>query len=235
MGILEKIQEMAAAKQIEQPVADEPVKVIVLHEVDEATCRKAGTLAAYGLTDRAISDALLLSQEQTAYARQSDAFKVSFSKQSSERAQRLIDLEEGWDALEERALSTVLETLKFNKDPRFALQAAFTANKANRRTPGANGRVIDATKAGNIIILTMNQGYIDKAKTGEGRAVIDVNAREIEARDIPKRSHDVLTPQKVTDLLVPGNSRRKATMADELEQQLAIAGVSFDLVEDNNE
>lgn len=228
---------MAAAKNAaEETLAqDEPVKVIVLHEVDEATCRKAGTLAAYGLTDRAISDALLLSQEQTAYARQSEPFKISFSKQSSERAQRLIDLEEGWDALEERALSTVLETLKFNRDPRFALQAAFTANKANRRTPGANGRVIDAAKAGNVIILTMNEGYVQKVQTEPGRGVIDVAARDITPKIIPKKSHDILTPQQVTDLLVPGNSRKKSTMAEELEQQLAIAGVSFDLVEDNNE
>ena len=232
MSILERLKELAAAKEVagEIPLPPEaPVKVVVLHEVDDATCRKAGTLAAYGLTDRAIADALLLSQEQTAYARQSEPFKISFSKQSSERAQRLIDLEEGWNALEERALSTVLETLKFNRDPRFALQAAFTANKANRRTPGANGRVIDAAKAGNIIVLTMNQGYVEKAQVNAG--VIDVNTREQEVRQIPKRQHDVLTPQKVTDLLVPKNSRR-ISATDELQQQLDAAGVSFDLVED---
>src|SRR2546430_15570166 len=41
----------------------------------------------------------------------------------SDRAQRAIDLEEGWDALEERALSSVLETMQRSEEHTSELQS----------------------------------------------------------------------------------------------------------------
>lgn len=51
----------------------------------------------------------------------------------AERIDQIDTLNSGWDAVEEEALGTVLQSLRANPDPDFALRAASLANRATRR------------------------------------------------------------------------------------------------------
>ena len=236
MSVLDRLRHLKAEEKIPEKILEahsadhlqEPVPVVIATEVDIATCKKVGVLAAYGLSDRDIADALLLSQEQINYARNSDHFKQAYSRQAQDRAQRAIDLEEGWDAVESTGLATVLETMRTNRDPRFHLQAAFVANRARRRSPASIGRVIDAGKAGNVIMLTMNKNYISTNNKG---GEISIRAQTNPA-ELPRKMSDVLSPKRVGELLqAPKNEFE--TMKNDLMQQLDNAGVSVDLLEDD--
>jgi hypothetical protein len=201
--------------------------------VDSATCKKVGSLAAYGMNDRAIADALLLSAEQLHFAKTSEEFKQAFSTAAQSRAERVMQLEEGWDALEEKALGTVLETLEHNRDPKFALHAAFVANKAVRRSPASNGRVIDASKVNNVIVLQLNQKFVQKVQVTDQNAVLDVSPIVERQRQLPRKSHDVPTPKKVSNLLGVSDGISKRSEVDEILDICKANGISVDLIENN--
>lgn len=63
-------------------------------------------------------------------------------------------LNQGWDAVEDEALGTVLETLRANPDPEFALRAAAMANKAVRRGNRGNQALPGGAVAATVINLS---------------------------------------------------------------------------------
>lgn len=199
--------------------------------VDRATCKKAGSLSAYGLGDRQIADALLLNEGQVAWAKSTQEFRDSFAVAAQSRAERAIELEEGWDALESRALATVLETIEHNRDPKFALHAAFVANKAARKSPSSAGRVIDAAHSGNVIMLQINQKFVTKIQTGETQATLDITPAGDRLVPLPKKSHDVPTPKKVGALLGIVDKAAQRNDVDELIEQCKQAGITIELLE----
>ena len=195
---------------------------------DAITRQRAGNLAAYGFIDTQIADTLLLNMDQVAAVMQTPEFHEAKSKALAERTQRQIDLEEGWDAVEEKALASILETLQYNRDPRFALGAAAIANKAVRRTPGGNGKVINAAKAGNVIVLQMNNKFVQKVQQqSEDGEVVDVSPRPV--TQIPKKRSDVPTPNAVSTLLgiVTANKMAEEVTVDATAEALRLAGIDF--------
>lgn len=235
MGVLEKIREMQeAAKRLEEPLRRaEPVEIVIPTVVDVEIARKAGVLAAFGLQERDIVDALLLSHEQMVAAKGMPEYKESYSRQLSQRAQRAVDLEEGWDTVEERAVAVVLETLAHQRDPKFALHAAYIANKAVRRNPAMVGRVIDASKVGNTIQITLNKTFINNSVNGEGATVnIQQNSSP---KVLPKRNADVLSPMQVSKLLGVQTKAELVNELDNLLTQTQRLGVVPDLVEGEGE
>lgn len=198
--------------------------------ISAATCARAGALAVYGMADRAIADTLLISVEQVLLIRQSDEFKKAFATKAQERQQRLMDLEDGWDTVEEKALSAVLENLEYNRDPRYALLAARTANSATRRSPSSTGRVIDARQSGNVIVLTLNQNFIQKTAVSPNAAVLDVTPAPARGENA-KRQVDLPTPKRVSEMLQIGGKNRSQA-ADEIDQACIEAGVDRSMFEE---
>lgn len=226
MGVLDRLRELqvqATPQQVEPRAHD-------LAAADLATCKKAGMLAAYGLHDRAIADALLLSGEQIQAIKQTEEFKLAYSSGAQERAQRAIDLEEGWDLVETKALTTVLETLQHNRDPRFALNAAFTANRAQRRSPAGNGRVIDASRAGNVIVLQLNTNFVQNKEENDGHRTIDVTPER--RGQLLRKHHDVPTPKKVAGLLGV-TDRKNVSNTDEIMEICRANGITVDLIDED--
>lgn len=200
------------------------------YQISAATCARAGSLAVYGMVDKAIADTLLITVEQVLLIRQTDEFKKAFAAKAQERQQRLMDLEDGWDCVEEKALNTVLENLEYNRDPRYALLAARTANSATRRSPSSAGRVIDATRGSNVIVLTMNQNFIQKAAVSPEAAVLDITPMQARG-DAAKRQVDLPTPKRVQELLQIGKAGRSAAL-DEIDAACAEAGVDRSMFEE---
>lgn len=70
-------------------------------------------------------------------------------------------LNNGWDAVEEEAVGTVLEALRHGADQEYALRAAAVANKAQRR--GANGlRNTITPVAGATAVIDLKAVYIER-------------------------------------------------------------------------
>lgn len=230
----------------ESPPKGEPVAVeIPSAPVDDVTCRRIAAFCAYGLTDMQIAAALLLSREQIQGAKASDVYALEFAKTVQEKTLRQIDLEEGWDTLEADALKSVMEGMRFNRDPQFALTAAAVANKAKRRSPASFGRTIDATKAANMIVLTMNKTYVTQVSangtSGTNGGSIANGAVEAKggaigtpglSQPVLGRFHDVPTPKKVAELLGVGLNGVALSAADELRAQAEAAGVFLGMLEE---
>lgn len=208
------------------------VEISLIDTVDAVTRARAGSLSAHGLSDLQIADILLLSVECVVAIRNTDEFKKKYSEEADRAIQAQIDRDEGWDAVEEKSLEVLIETLKFNRDPKFALLAAKTANSAKRKDKTQAPQVIDpsANNGGstNIIVLNINKTYADRAT--EQNKTIELNARP---EKIPQRQSDLPSPKAVENLLAPvKNLEGKTTKPlTELEQAFKEAGVVFD----NNE
>lgn len=196
----------------------------LISSVDMITRARAGSLSAHGLTGPQIADILLLSIEQISAIKDTVEFKKKYAEEAEKAIQAQIDRDEGWDAVEDEALGALLETLKFNRDPKFALIAAKTANSAVRQNKKHNApHVIDNSKGGstNIIVLNLNRNYVG----GEaGRAQIELNARPT---NIPQRQSDLPSPKIVEAMLAPVKENAAKPMND-LERMFRDAGVVFD-------
>lgn len=197
--------------------------------VDEITCARCGSLSAHGLTDQQIEKALLLTNEQVLSAKNSIAFKNKYGEEAEKQIQLQIDLADGWNAVEEKALAQVFETLQYNRDPKYALVAAQMANKAIRRQGSAqNPIVVDNSKQEtNIIILNLNKNYANKNSEAK---TIDVAPRDTTQ---PQRRSDLPSPKAVAALLAPVQIEQPKIMSD-LERQFKEAGVVFDNAEETS-
>lgn len=199
-------------------------------DIDAVTCAKAGQLAAYGMADHAIAGALMLSMEQVEWIKNTDEFRRSQAKALDERTERAIVLEQGWDSLEERALGQIHGMLDRMVDPKFALMAASIANRAQRRTPAPNNRVIDPNRSGQVIILTLGKNYAEK-RAAQGGTIIDGNTTE--RPELAMKSHDIPPPAQVTQILGISD-KRNLSPKEEYAHLLEMNGVTLDDFEDDD-
>lgn len=168
-------------------------------DIDKVTRSRVGELSAYGLVDTQIADILLISLEQIASIKECEDFRAAQAKVLSERARRSIDLSDGWDGIEERALTAVYQSLEYNRDPTFALAAAKIANQAKRNTPAQQQQTIDASKVGTTVILNMNKIYVDKSTENNSLNIVTGDY----TKQIPQKRLDLLSPKSVHELLKP--------------------------------
>lgn len=198
--------------------------------VDAVTRARAGSLAAHGLLDQQIADVLMLTIEQVYAAKNSDEYKIKYAEVAEEVIQRQIDLDGGWDLLEEKALASILDTLSFNRDPNYALHAARAANQAKRRAGSSSTKVIDNSGAGNktnnIIILNLNKTFITEVQSTPNSAMIDVSPR---VAPTTRRISDLPSPKSVDQLLAPVQQSGPISMKTELEEAFEVAGVFKDI------
>lgn len=193
--------------------------------IDTNTRKRCGSLSAHGLSDLTIADILLLSIEQVVACRASPEFKEQYAAEADRSIQAQIDRDEGWDALEEEAVSQLLQNVKVMRDPKFALMAAATANRAIRRKQSVGEpKVADASKVEtNIIILNLNKGFVESS----GNKTIDITPKKPE--QIQRRS-DLPSPKAVDELLAPLRKAdgSKVKPLSELEQLFHDSGVVFE-------
>lgn len=222
MSLIDKLKEFATppAKQTQVQV----VPVVAPEEAEAKLRRKAGVLAAFGLNDKAIADTLFISLEQVAQIKETVEFKESCAKQTYERTQRLIDMEEGIDSVESMALARIMTTLQHSTDPEYALRAFAVANRANRRAPASLDRVIDASKVGNVITLTVNKNYINHVTNNEGgqsHAIVETQKR-IQG-EIPRKASDVSSPKRLSEILDVKTEREKEAQVLKLAEMVGIS------------
>lgn len=107
-----------------------------------------------------IAHACGISEGRVSQIQSEDDFKIQLSELQSENLEQMDMINRGWDAIEETAMGTVLETLEKIPDPDFALRAAAMANKAQRRGGIGNQPINGGATAGAVI--TLNAVFIEK-------------------------------------------------------------------------
>lgn len=195
--------------------------------VDVTTRERIGSLSAHGVSDHAIAEILLLEPEVVTACRNTDEFKKKYAEIATDEINKQIDLDEGWDAVETAGITQVLETLKYNRDPKFALAAAAMANKAARKKNTSNRQphVLDAgSRTSNIIVLNMNRTFVNSV-TQDGNRTLNVESKTIDL-EVKKRT-DLPSPKHVNEMLGPVRTASEKKMT-EMEEMFAAAGVVFD-------
>lgn len=194
--------------------------------MDVISRARCGTLAAHGLTVQQIADTLLLSIEQVKACEQSQEYKNKYAETAEDVIQRQIDMDEGWDVVETKAIAAIIQTLDFNRDPKYALFAAKTANAAKRRSRNQvdNPKVIhaDEPRGPRVISITMNKTFINTA--AGSAANIEILPKQI---DQPRKQADLPSPKAVENLLAPVRIKPQSLFS-ELEEAMNIAGVFKD-------
>jgi hypothetical protein len=194
--------------------------------VDGVTRARAGSLSAHGLSDLQIADILLLSIEQVIAVHNTEEFRNKFAETANEAIQAQIDRDEGWDAVEQKALENMLTALQYNRDPKYALAAGKIANSATRRTRQNKNdpKVIDGSQQKtNIVILSLNRTFVQRTSVRDN--TIDVTPKTVENQ--PQKRADLPSPKLVEELLAPVTDRPKKVLS-EIEEAFAKAGVVFD-------
>lgn len=200
----------------------------LINEVDPVTRARIASLCARGLTDFAVSDILYLSVEHIAAVKETEEYKVKYCAEADRIIQEQIDRDEGWDGLETSSLEGLLQTLRFNKDPKFLLSVAAVANRAERRAKNkkTDPTVVDATQQPQgAKIIVLNRYYINN-RAGDG--ALDISARP---KEIEMKKSDVPAPKLVDEFLAPARERANLTKPkeeDEIERLFRESGVVFD-------
>lgn len=196
--------------------------------MDEITRARAGGLAAHGLLDSQIRDALLLTDAQVAAIRESPEFKKKYAEVADEIIERQIEMDEGWDAVEQKALAQILQTMEYNRDPKYALFAAKTANSAKRRAKQDDPRLtINAQHSEtNIVILNLNKKFVaGTSGEGENAKILDITPK---LENQPRRRTDLPSPSQVENVLAPVRRVGKDKLMTELEEAFELSGVMLD-------
>lgn len=176
---------------------------------DQERLQRIVGMAVLGVPDAQIAEVVGCDPSRVAQLRQSEAFKELYAETMAERIAEKAAVDEGWDDVEKRALEIVSNTLKFSKNPDYALKAAMVANRAQRRaaSPGNNALPGDM---GARVVINLNQTFVDKLQNvaaghqqfvKANRPDVDLASGEIEGQ-VTKRV-SLLSPASVEKLLSP--------------------------------
>lgn len=100
---------------------------------------------------------------------------------ASEHAKGVAQRDASWDNLEEMALENLTKRIRHEKDPKFNLQVAAVANRAQRRIRETRDRVLDPAKAELKIPLRLSQRIVKRINADGGREIEET--REISVVD----------------------------------------------------
>lgn len=121
---------------------------------------KIAGMLAVGVPDVQIADVVGISVGRITQLKSDEQFQQILEKKLIERAKEVNELNEGWDAVEKRALEIVQTSLKSNRNPDFALRAAMVANRATRR--GGNGNVPLPTQMGERVLIQLKGTFVNR-------------------------------------------------------------------------
>jgi len=118
------------------------------------------------------------------------------------------NLNSGWDAVETTAIGIVIDNLKWNKDPRFALAAAAQANKAVRRGRAGNHALNATNEVRAVINLQMNFiDHLQKATHTTSNTTVELERKMVDCMEPTKIEKLLEGPEKQTedaDNILPG-------------------------------
>jgi len=115
-------------------------------------------------------------------------------------------LNQGWDAVEQHAVSKVLQTLQHSPDPDYALKAAAVANKVTRRGR-INHNPLTAGQAGVRAIVNVNMNFAEKLQNNF--KVTDARGEHKQKLEENRKQTSFLAVKDVQDMLKPQLSEQQ--------------------------
>ena len=125
------------------------------------------------------------------------------------------DLSDGWDAVETMAVRQIIDTLKYSKDPDYAMRAAMIANKAKRK--GVHENVPVEAANGGVAVINLQKNFITKIQNNNINVAPRNNGKVLNgdgAEDVPKKQQDFLAVDKVENMLSPVTDKDKDGAVD---------------------
>ena len=176
--------------------------------------KRLASLVAHGFPDEDICDALGIDEATLAEAKEEVEFKAAMLEKKQQRLQEEVERVEGWDGVELKAVNTLQEILRHNKNPDFILRTASFANRAQRRPISQRNKPIGDGTIGSVIVLKVSQNFVNG--TGPSKVI----EHRGERGEIPKKQVSIPTPRIVEKHLLS-----EITDVDELKK----IGHEFDL------
>lgn len=97
---------------------------------------KIAQMVIAGVPDAQIAEVFGVAASTIGDLRDHPDFKTIYAKVYAEKFETIEVMDNSWDAIEQLAMKQVIDSLSMTKDPRFALTAAMSANRAVRRKMG---------------------------------------------------------------------------------------------------
>lgn len=155
---------------------------------------KLAKLAYKGASMQSICDIFTLEESNVRELMDSDAYKQALATITDDNFSFNSLIDRGWDGIEEAAMGSVLEELKHNPDPDFALRAAAMANKATR-THGKNKTNVPIQVQNNMqAIIHVQPRFADKLQS-------DYIVNDVKDVRLDKKVTNALNPNAVKHLL----------------------------------
>jgi hypothetical protein len=177
---------------------------------------KIAAMALHGFPQTAIAEACALSDGRISQIMSDPAYQAIYAAKAADAFEEQQLRNQGWDAVEDRALSVVVKNLEWNKDPEFALKAAMIANKANRRgsLPGA-APLYAAQAAGARVVINLQQKFVTKLTAPEDSSkTVNAEATEIAEGLAGRKVTNVLGVNSIRDMFTPRDILPTISSAD---------------------
>lgn len=173
---------------------------------DKDRLERIVAMAAMGVPEGQIADAVGISAGRLTQIKQNELFQEALSKEMAKRLKERADLDQGWDGVEKAALQIVHDTLKWNKNPDFALKAAMLANRAVRRGGSMLNQPLKSD-AGPRVVINLNPTFIQRLQEANNGAIsmaqIDQKTIDGNLQTAPMKQVNLLQPGRVEQLLKP--------------------------------
>lgn len=167
---------------------------------------KIAELVQFGATNGEIAEATGLNGEEIAQVRALPAFSELLSSLQMGKFDSIKTMNDGWDAIEQRGLTAVLEHMAWSKDPEFALKAATIANKSLRRGIKTNQPLQGSMDTRSVIHL--NQTFIENMQQNNHTAMPAV----VKSIEIDQKTEDFMNPDALEEMLFP-EAKQEAEIA----------------------
>lgn len=197
------------------------------NNVDLMLMQRVASLRNHEIDDEQICAALGMTQDELDLLVKAPEFEKELRARHIEKVEQAVDITDGLDTLETMAIQKLLGELNkpFLNNPDFALRVAAFANKAQRptRTKGAGNRgILDATRAGPVVLITLNTRFVEALSASQS----ETNIIERDHQRIPqKRKVNLPTPKQVEGVF----SKSKGTSA---ELELSAEDITMDAFEE---
>ncbi len=170
---------------------------------------KLARLAHGGTSMKAISQIFNVDESKILQLIETSEYSKSLSEVAGEEAEKAALLDKGWDGIEELAMSNVVNALRHNPDPDYAIKAASLANKAIRRN-GVHGMKQNTPIQVNQNLQAVIHIQPVFAKTLQENYLVE-DVKEVAKA---KKVVNALNPAAVKNLLMPLTSMN--AIADDL-------------------
>lgn len=180
---------------------------------------RIASMVAMGVPDTQIAEAVALSPGRISQIKDDTVFQEMLAAKYAARMEENAQFDSSWDSVEKQSLKVLNDTLKYNRNPEFALKVAMVANKAQRR---GQQNVTLPTHMGDRVVINLNASFVGKLQQiNTGQVNVEQRLKPVllqDSSDNDMKKVNMLAPGQVDTLL---NKRPTVLSADDINLDLS--------------